>query len=433
MHLAAGRPDAAWDVLDAAQSLLFHETMAGGAGDAPYSTSVPPHSRATVQASLDPQTAILGWLDVSLIEESPVESWAYVLRDRGPVRWIRLEAPGPRGPGDFVRFRRQLEAASAWPGRVETSPELVAAAQAAWRERFARVEPALAGVHHLVIVLSPGIAAVPIDALVDDHGTALVDRFTVSYIHSPSTRVDLARRAAAAPRAPRTRALVIDGDLLARDPDKVGRVGTPPQFAAATRVTPGRGAEAAVREAWVDRGTPAPLHFVQFDGHALIEPRVPGTSALVLDGGGRGMRALKTAQSGRDEFVDAPDDGLLSVAEIERLRLPADLVVLAACRSAGGFTYGGFIGIGDAFLRAGANSVLSSLWSVDERATVELLRRFCARAYGPDGTPRLPLPEALRLARQDVRGFTAPDGTRPFAHPVYWAPFVLVGEAEGGR
>ena len=203
VHLAAGRPDAAWDVLDAAQSLLFHEAMAGGADDAPHSTSVPPHSRATVQASLDPQTAILGWLDVSLIEESPIESWAYVLRDRGPVRWIRLEAPGRDGPGDFVRFRRQLEAAFAGPAasspRRSSSPP--------HRPPGASASPAssraLAGVHHLVIVLSPGIAAMPIDALVDDHGTTLVDRYTVSYIHSPSTRVDLARRAAAAPRAPR--------------------------------------------------------------------------------------------------------------------------------------------------------------------------------------------------------------------------------------
>jgi CHAT domain-containing protein len=32
-----------------------------------------------------------------------------------------------------------------------------------------------------------------------------------------------------------------------------------------------------------------------------------------------------------------------------------------------------------------------------------------------------------------VRTFTAPDGTQPYAHPVYWAAFVLVGEAEGGR
>ncbi len=434
VHLAASRPDEAWNVLDAAQSLLFNEAMvgAGGVGDTPRSITVPPHSREAVQATLDAETAIVGWLDVNLVEETPIESWAYVLRDRGPVRWIRLEPLRRNDRGELHRYRERLEAAIAWPTRIPSTPGLDAAALAAWRERFSRVEPELAGVRHVVVVLSPMFSQVPIDALVDDGGTPIVARYAMSYIHSPSTRVDLARRAAAAPPGSKPSALFIDGDLFARGDAKTSRIGALADFASASHVAPGPGAEGSLRAAWAPTVKPQQQpHLVQFDGHALMDPRLPGSSALVLDGKGEGMRTLDATAGKGGEFVDAPDDGLLSVAEIEAMRLSARLVVLAACQSAGVYTYGGFVGIGDAFLHAGASSVLTSLWAVDERATVELLRRFCHHAYGPDGSAQMPLPEALRLAREEVRTFKAPDGTHPFAHPTYWAPFVLVGESGG--
>jgi CHAT domain-containing protein len=37
--------------------------------------------------------------------------------------------------------------------------------------------------------------------------------------------------------------------------------------------------------------------------------------------------------------------------------------------------------------------------------------------------------EALREARTWVRNWRAPDGSRPFAHPCYWAAFILIGDA----
>ena len=74
---------------------------------------------------------------------------------------------------------------------------------------------------------------------------------------------------------------------------------------------------------------------------------------------------------------------------------------------------------------------MTSLWPVDEQATVELLRRFYAHAYAPDGAVRMPAALALQRARQEVRAFVRTDGGRPFAHPAYWAPFVLVGVPPG--
>jgi hypothetical protein len=275
---------------------------------------------------------------------------------------------------------------------------------------------------------------VPVDALVDAGGRPLVERFALSYVHSPSTFVAMEQRSRASRVAGPARAWFVDGDLLGGDDGEggEGRIGAQARFAAHTHVRPGLGTEQAIRKAWRRGSGRVPPGLFQFDGHALVDLRLPGGSALVLEGKGDGMRALAAPAAATVDYVDDPDDGLLTVSEIEQLHLPADLVVLAACQSAGRYDYGAFHGVGDAFLRAGADCVLTSLWPVDQRATVELVRRFYAHAYAPGGTMRMPLAEALRRARQELREFQEPGGARPFAHPAYWAPFVLVGDPARG-
>jgi hypothetical protein len=195
-------------------------------------------------------------------------------------------------------------------------------------------------------------------------------------------------------------------------------------------VAAGSAAEPRLHGRWNrDQAAGQPLPgLVQFDGHTLLDYRLPGSYALVLDAEGRGMQAMSRPPRPGDSYVDDGSDGLLTMTEIEKLDFPAELVVLAACQSAGRYDYGAFVGIGEAFLRAGSRSVLTSLWPVDERATVELLRRFYGHAYGADGRARMSFARALREARLEVRDFVADDGSRPFAHPAYWAPFVLVGD-----
>src|SRR6185295_13561132 len=106
---------------------------------------------------------------------------------------------------------------------------------------------------------------------------------------------------------------------------------------------------------------------VHFAGHALLDPRFPLDSALALSA---------PAHPGRPG-----DDGLLQAWEIfERLRLSADLVTLSACETALGLEAQGegLLGLTRAFHYAGARTVLSSLWSVSDRSTAELMRRFYA-------------------------------------------------------
>jgi len=118
------------------------------------------------------------------------------------------------------------------------------------------------------------------------------------------------------------------------------------------------------------------------------------------------------------------DDGLLKASEIAQLRLNADLVILSACNTAapdGTPGAEGFSGLSKAFLYAGARSLLVSQWSVESDSTVALMTGMAAHLE-EKGVGRA---EALRRAELALMD----DKDHPqFAHPLFWAPFVVVGE-----
>jgi CHAT domain-containing protein len=108
------------------------------------------------------------------------------------------------------------------------------------------------------------------------------------------------------------------------------------------------------------------------------------------------------------------------VREIARLNLDADLVTLSACNTATGKLEGedGIIGLTQSFLFAGARTVASSLWPVDDSSTEALMKQFYIHlAQGDDEA------SALRQAKVD---YLNENGEKP---PVFWAPFVIVGDA----
>src|SRR6202167_853754 len=118
------------------------------------------------------------------------------------------------------------------------------------------------------------------------------------------------------------------------------------------------------------------------------------------------------------------DDGLLKASEIAQLKLNADLVILSACNTAASDgTPGaeGFSGLSKAFLYAGARSLIVSHWSVVSDSTVALMTRM-ATLLEQKGLGRA---EALRRAELALMD----DKDHPeFAHPLFWAAFVVVGE-----
>ena len=111
--------------------------------------------------------------------------------------------------------------------------------------------------------------------------------------------------------------------------------------------------------------------------------------------------------------------GILSARTIiNRFQMRADLVTLSACQTGLGQLLGqGTVGFGRAFLAAGARSLLTSLWNVDDTATEQLMLAFY-RGYLEHGNKGLALQQAMQQLRDD------------YPQPKYWAPFTLLGMVE---
>ena len=114
--------------------------------------------------------------------------------------------------------------------------------------------------------------------------------------------------------------------------------------------------------------------------------------------------------------------GRLTVSDVLRVPLRADLVVLSGCSTAQGETHPseGMLGLQYGVRAAGAKSVLATLWMADDDATAALIGRFY------DGLRNgLPRDEALRQAQRAT--LTSTDGHR--RSPFLWAAPVLYGDA----
>ena len=74
---------------------------------------------------------------------------------------------------------------------------------------------------------------------------------------------------------------------------------------------------------------------------------------------------------------------------------------------------------------AGAQSVLLSPYAIDDEASAVLFQHFAALEFSSSNVAGCGA--ALRESRRWLRDYRAPDGTRPFASPAFWAAFVLVG------
>ncbi len=94
---------------------------------------------------------------------------------------------------------------------------------------------------------------------------------------------------------------------------------------------------------------------------------------------------------------------------------PIELLILSACRTATGNDRE-VLGIAGSAIRAGARSAIASLWSLDDESGVQFTAEFYQELR--QGTSRA---EALRRAQVKLLG--EPNT----AHPLYWAPFILVG------
>lgn len=114
------------------------------------------------------------------------------------------------------------------------------------------------------------------------------------------------------------------------------------------------------------------------------------------------------------------DDGYLTPNEISKLNLNAELVILSACNTASGNKQDNQIlsGLAQAFLYAGAKSVIVSNWVVENRATTLLMNEF----YENWLINNMPIPESLSKAKIYLR-----DNYKMYEHPAFWGAFTYYG------
>ena len=131
------------------------------------------------------------------------------------------------------------------------------------------------------------------------------------------------------------------------------------------------------------------------------------------------------------KILGEADDGLLTMSEIFRLSLNADLAILSACNTAAGESGSSeaVSGLGRAFFYAGARAVMISNWPVFSPSTLEFMVSMFDRQS-------IAFSQAYREGMSgliDDGVFRNSEGQPAFsyAHPLFWAPFSLVGDGAG--
>jgi CHAT domain-containing protein len=287
----------------------------------------------------------------------------------------------------------QFQLAWARPGSTESSagsrePSLAATRSHLgdlYRELVAPLRPRLDAAH-LVFVPHSLLHYIPFHALYDGE-RHLIDSFTISYAPS-ATVLALCQR-----RAPAT-----DSTSLV--------LGVP------------------------DAQTPFIL-----DEARAVAARLPGAelfvgaeaTADVLREKGPGRRVLHIAAHGFFRPDNPMFSGIrlggsyLTLYDLYNLKLPAELVTLSACVTGLNVIAAGdeLLGLARGLFRAGAASLLLTLWEVPDESTAEFMNGFYDRLpAGPN--PAAALREATLALRER------------HPHPLHWAPFVLMGKAFGG-
>jgi len=157
--------------------------------------------------------------------------------------------------------------------------------------------------------------------------------------------------------------------------------------------------------------------YIAFATHGLVREEIPGLAEAAL---------VLTPNS----TTDSMDDGLLQASEIADLSLNARLVALSACNTAN-YDYQYFdsemTGLAAAFASAGVPATLATLWPVDSQTSRAIVASTFHYLRGGKG-----LSPAVALARAQ-RSFLNSPSAPAYAHPRFWAPFVVYGDGGARR
>lgn len=290
------------------------------------------------------------------------------------------------------------------------------------------LQPYLQGKSQIFLVPHGTLHYLPLHALLALDSLTGVAQTTVSY--APSASILFAHRQPLAAHPPdRQQALPDLATCLAIGVDSEGLAHAEAEaswiagWLRGTTLLGAAATPAAVCEALADYAV------IHFSCHGRFRQRQPMASALVLAGG-----------------------ELTAAALLQQVQLQAELVTLSACDTGLSEIVPGdeLMGLTRAFLGCGARSLLVTLWPVHEIPTRLLMEQFY-QSWRQGATKAAALGAAQRyvaaltlteLQTQLARYGLAPatidatlalfqqmwPGPQPFAHPYYWAPFLLIGD-----
>jgi CHAT domain-containing protein len=388
-----------------------------------------PMTLAEVQAALAPDEALVvldtsaGEIgqNVGLVVTADGADWYSIDRDTSAI------AADVALLRDAVQGRLGVRTAEALAPVADPGAFPVEVAERLYADLMARTEPLLAGKAHVWFDLRGPVAALPPQMLLTgpaDPGDLagapwLVRRHAVSLLPAISAlRVAALARQRAAPRSVLAFAdPVYDGAAapavlrsalapLPETADEARAVAASLGAGPEATLTGAAASEAAVKAAGLDQ-----FRVLYFATHGLVAGDLAGGGGAPL---AEPALALTAGQG---------EDGFLTASEVAALSLNADWVVLSACNTAVGSDPDAeaLSGLAQAFLYAGARSLLVSHWPVESKSAVALMSdTFARRAADP--TLR-----AAEAQRQAALALMQRDG---WAHPAYWAPFVLVGSPD---
>jgi CHAT domain-containing protein len=276
---------------------------------------------------------------------------------------------------------------------------------------------------------------VPFEALVDERGRYLIEGYDISYLTSGR---DLLRMQV--PRLPRSGPVIVADPLFGEPtthaqsishatprpapPDGLSQIYFAPLagsagearaikalFPEATLLSGARATKAAIQRA----DAPSLLHVAS---HAFFLPDADAGSAGI-DVRNPLLRS-GLALAGANSNGGPADAGILTALEASRLNLwGTKLVTLSACDTGVGDIHNGegVYGLRRAFVLAGAETVVMTLWPVSDAIAREPMAAFYASLRAGDGRGDALRQAKLAMLKQKRR-----------QHPFYWAGFILSGQ-----
>jgi len=277
--------------------------------------------------------------------------------------------------------------------------------------------PLIQSKSHLLIIPDACLNLVPFDALVDEHGDFMVQSHVVAYEPS-STTLYLLRSTEFVGKAEKG-VLAVGGIPYSQTGSSGTNLQGPYGLDQKFQDLPNSAAEADIA---VTELKNAPKK--QLEGMAATESNLKDALREGYDYVHLAVHAVSSDDPDRASLIVLSDpsrgeDGVVQASEIVQMRLRTMLVVLSACDTDVGPIQGeeGLSALSTAFLLAGAKTVLSTLWPIEDRASLVLMRAF----YQHLGAGQ-PVADALAAAKRDVLTKYGVNSS-----PIHWAGFVVQG------